>query len=370
MDSLRLRALELAEGMPISPKSIAKVAAATGPEEARWAFTQWELRRIGRPKFERASEMFFTREALEQATRAEVARYHASRFPTGELVADLTCGIGADLLALAERGPATGYDLDPERAEYAAHNMAIHGFKTQITCADSLASDWPDYVFGDPARRVEGVRKLDPSQFAPDPFVLSSRMANLELGGIKLTPLLKDSYLETLGPELAFVAAGDECPEVVVWCGKRAESGRYAVFASDGEILTSKEDMPVVREPSEWFYEAHPAAIRGHCLGTLCDRYGLSGVADSNGYLTGSECRSPWMKRYRVLSDVCGDVKILQRELRAFRSSSPIIKSRANIDVEKLRRSLRSEGHRLLIVAVYPAGKSLRYVILEDGNGL
>src|SRR5690348_9554207 len=78
------------------------------PEVAAAAVTQAQLRRRARAKFgDLADRMWFTADGVEQATRAEVAAHRAARFAalTSALdrpprVADLCCGIGADLHAL------------------------------------------------------------------------------------------------------------------------------------------------------------------------------------------------------------------------------------------------------------------------------
>ncbi len=66
--------------------------------------------------------MFFTARGLEQATDEIVAACTASRFPRGLPLAELCCGIGGDLLALAHRGPVVGVDRDPAAAILADAN--------------------------------------------------------------------------------------------------------------------------------------------------------------------------------------------------------------------------------------------------------
>ena len=83
-----------------------------------WAAVVWsgdgaELRLRARAKFDRAGRMFFTRSGLEQASAEVVARHRARRFDTAGPVADLCCGIGGDLIALAERHPVLAVDIDP-----------------------------------------------------------------------------------------------------------------------------------------------------------------------------------------------------------------------------------------------------------------
>src|SRR5262245_6311057 len=65
------------------------------------ALTQHELRVAGRVKFSQADQMLFTRVGLEQASSELTARHAAARFAGARLVADLCCGIGGNLAALA-----------------------------------------------------------------------------------------------------------------------------------------------------------------------------------------------------------------------------------------------------------------------------
>jgi hypothetical protein len=365
MDAIRQQALDLAKGLPATAPNIARVAKATSQEAAAWAFTQWSLRASARSKFALAESMVFVREALEQATHEGVAEYHASRFPSGERVADLTCGIGADLIALARRGPAIGFDMDRERADCAVYNLRAHGLSAQVEVADSLAAPWDFYfAFADPARRVESRRTLDPSAFSPDPTVLAERMALLRLGGIKLSPLLRDDFLESLGPRLEFVSFGGECREALVWCGTEAEPGRFAVHVETGSSLEAQEPGASVEPPGEYLFEADPAAIRAHALGAFTE---LTPLGDSNGYLTGDLVSpSPWLKQYRVLAHGKWDVKAVRRTLDELTAATPVIKQRgAGLDVEAVRKQLRASGERPVAIAVWPVGRSLRFAALD-----
>src|SRR5947209_8078448 len=75
-------------------------------ERARLVLEQVALRRKGAGKFSLAGRMFFTSIGLEQATDEWVADYKAKRFAARSMMlADLCCGIGGDLLALAALGP-------------------------------------------------------------------------------------------------------------------------------------------------------------------------------------------------------------------------------------------------------------------------
>src|SRR5215467_5478224 len=65
------------------------------------ALTQQALRAAARAKFSQAAVMLFTRTGLEQASSELTARHSAARFADARFVADLCCGIGGNLLALA-----------------------------------------------------------------------------------------------------------------------------------------------------------------------------------------------------------------------------------------------------------------------------
>lgn len=365
MTEMQRRALELAKGLPSNANSLSNVAKETSEEASRWAFQQWSLRERARQKFRLADEMLFDRESLEMASHESVAAYHASRFDNGEMVADLTCGIGADLIAFASRGPAVGFELDPLRAEYARHNLEVHGLVADVVTADCLVSEWKaDSAFCDPARRVGGRRTLNVSEFSPNPLVLAERFRELRRGGLKLSPMISDRELTSVGGSLEFLSFGGECREALVWFGTCEVTARKAVHIESGENLPAGADPRTTGSPASLLFEADPAAIRAHCLGELCSRHHLSGLGDSLGYLTGdSPVSSPWLRAFEVLAFHRADTKRTATELRRLGGGTPVVKSRGTIvDVEKLRKDLRGEGEPLVVV-VYPVGRSIRHAI-------
>ncbi|MEL7675385.1 MAG: class I SAM-dependent methyltransferase, partial [Chloroflexota bacterium] len=89
------------------------------PEQAGAALTLARLRERAASKFSRAGGMYFTPEALEQASGEIIAGWRARRFAEAGYarVADLGCGIGGDTLALAALPGVgvVGLDRDPLR---------------------------------------------------------------------------------------------------------------------------------------------------------------------------------------------------------------------------------------------------------------
>ena len=121
------------------------------------ATAQHELRLAARAKFSRAMQMLFTRAGYEQSSSEPIARYRAARFGAATRVADLCCGIGGDLLALAAGREALAVDRDDVHARLALHNAAVYGQAANVRAvvADvrDIRLDGLDAVFIDPARR-------------------------------------------------------------------------------------------------------------------------------------------------------------------------------------------------------------------------
>lgn len=308
--------------------------------------------------------MLFDREGLEMATNETIAHYHGSKF-SGPVV-DLTCGLGSDLIGLAATNSSVGYEIDPIRAEYARHNLAANRRSADIIVGDGLAAKWDaEYAFCDPSRRIDGKRTLRIEDFQPNPRAVADRFRSLKLGGIKLSPMLSDRDLESFGGTLEFISFGGECREVVVWLGSEAGAPRrLATHIESLEHLGVGETPSWAVAPDLFLFEADPAAIRAHCLGTLCSEFGLRALADSNGYLTGNELiNSLWLEPFRVLATHNADLKRTVAELRRLGGGTPVVKSRGvKIDVDQLRRELRGDGEELVVV-VYPSGPSLKHAI-------
>lgn len=309
--------------------------------------------------------MLFTREALEQASAEPVAAWHASRFPPGAEVTDLTAGIGGDSIALAGRGPAIGYELDPERATYAVHNVRVYGRDARIFVGDAREAAWSDRVWLDPSRRRAGRRVRTLEDAAPSPAELRARLAAVRLAGIKLSPLSSDAELGGLGPEVEFVGYGGECREAVVWLGRETEPGRRAVLVETGERLEAgPSGLP--GRPGAYLYDPHPAAVRAHALGTLARQYDLTLLGGPAGYLTGGPVQSPWLEGYRVLEAVPFDLKKLKAWLREHGARLAAVKSRApGVRTEEVLRSLRTEGTHAVVLALYAEGARRRGLMLE-----
>nr|MCU0495033.1 class I SAM-dependent methyltransferase [Chloroflexaceae bacterium] len=163
------------------------------PELARAALEQSLLRRRARAKFPQADQLFFTREALEQASGSHVARHRSARFAPYAHIADLCCGIGGDALAFAAIGHrVTAVDQDGERLALAQANAERLGLDGRISFVQAdLLQAWPpaaDAIFCDPGRRSGTRRRFHVEDYTPPlSHVLAWRSSTPALA-VKLAP--------------------------------------------------------------------------------------------------------------------------------------------------------------------------------------
>jgi hypothetical protein len=356
----------LADAKKLTPKQLAKKY---GEEEARWALWQIELRQRAKKKFgEIANEMLFEREALEQATQARVAQYHASRFPSDALVVDLTAGIGGDAYWLSQNCRVLGFELNEERADYARHNTSLSVRSVEIRVEDGLkwiGAHQTQYCWADPDRRsVTGKRLISPEDYQPNPTLLAEELRECKVAGIKLSPMLPDDYLRSLGGRVEFVSFGGECCEAVVWLGRDVEPGWGAtLLTSSGEDFHSQNEVEEIAEsPLAYLHDFDPAMVRAHAMGTLMPD--ASALGDSPGYLTSdTHTHSHGYRTYEVLHFGSADSKKLKEVLRKNHWRVFEVKQRgAALDPSRVMKDLKTEGDPVSLIA-WRVGKSIRVAI-------
>ena len=162
------------------------------------------LRQRATSKFPQAATLFFTAEALEQATAWPIAQWRAAwidqQAPPGPLL-DLGCVIGGDLLALAQRRSVIAFDTDPVRLRLAEANVAALGLTQRV---EFIQADWTAHLaagtlptaaaaFADPARRVDGRRIFTVEAMQPPLSHLLQLQQQLPHLGVKKMPGIGDA---------------------------------------------------------------------------------------------------------------------------------------------------------------------------------
>jgi len=318
------------------------------------ALTQSRLRTAARAKFgEFAAGMAFSQEGLEQATRLTVAARHARRYRDAgvERVADLTCGLGADAMALAALGVGVvAFEKDEATAVLADHNLR-HWPDAVVVHADSMETVRGvdvDGVFADPARRSGAGRRHSPSNYLPSLNSVLELRDQFRALGLKLGPGVPHEAIPG-DAEAEWISVDGDVVEVGVWCGPLARRhGHAALVIRDGAAHELAADLRrgEARSLGEFVAEPDGAVIRAGLVGALADDLGAGLLDPTIAYLTADDVtESPFARWFRVEEQLPLDAKRLAAALRARSVGTVEIKKRG-VDVvpEKLRAQLKLRG--------------------------
>ncbi len=354
------------------------------PQRARLVLEQAELRERAREKFPDANRRLYTRLGLEQATDAIVAAYKARRFRHGEPVADLCCGIGGDLVALAGRGPTIGVERDPLVALLAEANLrmaeAENGENTvRFPCGVVVANAAEFSVAGyggwhiDPDRRPDGRRTTRVELHEPGPEVIDRLRRDCGTGAVKLAPA---AVLPEHWPpegELEWISRDRHCRQLVVWFGDLAEypGHRRATLLGESPVpirtfvgeATCR--LPAVQPIGRYVFDPDAAILAAGLLGDLASEHGLAPFSGTAAYLTGDRLLDdPMLACFEVMEVMPLDVKRLARNLRDRNIGRLEIKKRGvPHDPETLRRRLTLRGELPAVLILASIGRSATAIL-------
>jgi len=352
--------------------ALTRMRRTVSPEVAVIAWDMAEMRRRGKAKFgPQAADMYFVREALEQASGRGTADYHAARLVASgaATVADLGGGIGGDALAFARAGlEVTLIERDPVRALFAEENARVWGLADRVAIVQrdiTEAAVTAQAAWLDPARRRDSRRVSDPEDYSP-PLSWLADLSGQGVGGIgvKLSPAIDHALAGRFGAELEFLSEGGECREALLWLGT-ARSGdalRATVITPSGpHSLTGAEDTS--GQPSaaggRYLYEPDPAVIRAHLVRTLARRLGAAPADPQIAYLLGDALVfTPFADAYEVLDRFPYSNKRLQKALTSRDVGRVIIKKRGfPQEPDEVRKQIKLRGPEEMIVVLARVGK-------------
>jgi hypothetical protein len=265
---------------------------------------QVDLRKRAREKFVDADKMLFTDQGLQQATDERVAAHKAARFETLDHVADLCCGIGGDLTALAgrSRGSVVGVDRDPIIAWIAQHNCQLiqkENVKVSIEVADVREFD-ASRVMGlhlDPDRRPGARRHSQMQGYEPGPEFIEKHVSQEHAVALKLAPAANVPSAWQASCERQWITSRGECRQQVLWCGPLAAAPGLHTATCLGSApgqQASVQGLPDQSVPDRpqcgrYLYEPHAAVLAAGLVGSVAEQLGLAASWSNVAYLSSDQ---------------------------------------------------------------------------------
>jgi SAM-dependent methyltransferase len=320
------------------------------------ALAQRELRERAAAKFALAGRMWLTREGLEQASAEPLARHRAARYAGADRVADLCCGIGGDLCALAPGRAALAVDLDPLHLRMARENARVHGAgEVAAACADVQILRLPRSlaVFVDPARRAGG-RRLPAGESHPPLAWCLELAGRVAAVGIKAAPGLP---LDRVPPgwEVELLADRRELKEAALWSPALATTGRRATVFPGPATLTAEPGPPVpCGRPGAFLLDPSPAVTRAGLVEELARDLGAWKLDPQIAFLSADQpLRSPFGRSLAVDASLPWSLKRLREVLRQRGVGAVEVRKRGSaVDVDELtgRLRLRGDAHAVVVL--------------------
>ncbi len=375
---------EIAERDPSPAETLALVTALRrehDPDLVAAAMTIHILRQRAAGRFRDAGRLWLTAEGLEQATGDLVSERRAARFAGCERVADLCCGIGGDLMALARRddiGSLLAVDRDPIHLAMAALNARVANPDIDLTAisADAEAVDLAgiDGVFLDPARRKGGKRTgVDTSPPLGWALGLVDRVDKV---GVTVAPGI-DHDLVPEGWELELTAVGSDLKEGVLWSPALATASRRAVVIDPDSGETAElvdgdpGEVPVV-EPVAGMtvIDPNPAVTRAGLVREMASSLGAAMIDPKIAFLvTEGPVETPFGRALTIVAALPWHEKRVKARLKEL-GAGPVDVRRRGLagDVDAIAKRLRGPGDRRLTVLMTRHRDRPWAIIAEDAD--
>jgi hypothetical protein len=315
-----------------------------------------------RARFGEDLGFLLTADGLQMMTHPVVARRRAARLASfGLLVADLTCGLGGDLAAVAQtRACPVGLEREAATAILAAANVpGAAVIRADATRAPLNLGQFA--VIIDPSRRTAAGRRFDPAAFAP-PWDLALQLLGRARSGVLKAPPGIDHAHFPPEAEVEFVQLGRSMREASVWLGAGTKPGlrRALLLPSGAEILsTDPEATAETADPGLFLFDPESCVTLAGLVRHLAARLGARLMDRQVAYLTAGEpVFDPLCATFEVLDQMPFSISRLKARLRERGWKAGEIRRRAfPIEPDELRRLLgRLDGEPVTLLLTTIAG--------------
>ncbi len=302
--------------------------------EAAELVTMLKCRQKAQEKFSKAHDMFFTTEALEQASGESIAQYIAERFsqvlPRGSDIMDLTCGIGGNAIFLARYFQVKAVDHNEIHLTCAQYNSEVYGVSKSIEfilgrAEDNIQSTAAFFI--DPQRTREGKTKTRfLTNSSPNILTLLPELLKVTQNiCIKISPAFDYSELQELPmmPEVEIIFEKNTNKAALLWFGKFKTYERRATTLSPEQVVSftnqqMTNEVPISTKPLAYIYEPNKSITKAHLVNEVANQYGLQKINSQIAFLTSNRLLKnvqDIFRIFRVISVQPFSLKTLKHDL-------------------------------------------------------
>ncbi len=354
------------------------------------AVAQFDLRRRASIRLDLPEGALLASTALEQASSAVAARFHASLFDDPAVLLEICSGIGSDSLELARVArKLICVESDRLTADFLRNNLAAAGRHNAVVLRGQAESWLPflrldgiNAVFADPSRRTvdssrrtpdfsrrKGIRRILEAEDCSPPLSLLKHVSMNTATIVKIAPGMDvhDTHWQKI-----FVAVRRECPEQLLLHGFNmpavsavdADSGRSWSPSETASLYTDTENIRI--QKPKYLIEPHSALIRTGALKQYLAELDAAPLDPqiAYGYSEAQPQASNWHQTFRILEIHPWKRRTLQEIVQQYQlgPETEIKKRGFPLQPDELRKRLRWTGSRKAVLLL--TRQSNRHLII------
>ncbi|MBD2755114.1 SAM-dependent methyltransferase [Spirosoma sp. BT704] len=313
--------------------------------------------------------------SVEQASSEQTAQYKAS-LVQGDLLLDLTGGMGVDTWAFAKRVNQVVYvERNPELVELAAHNLPLLGAANVLVHAGDglelvetntvVKPDVPaDWLYLDPHRRDEqGGKVVRLNDCEPDlsrPQTVSSLFDKANRILIKTSPLLDiDATVRQLTGAVEavhIVAMQGEVKEILFVLGKQPTAQENVQINAVNLLPNQRIELGfrwieertasvTFGDPLRYVYEPNAAVLKAGAFRLIADRFSLTKLAPNSHLYTSDMLRTDFPGRIFAVQEVIKpDSKLLKKAVPTLKANLTVRNFPQSVAELRKKLNLREGG--------------------------
>jgi len=308
------------------------------------------LRKNAIKRIKDADKYLFTTKGVEQSSSSEVAKYHAKLLAEVDVIADLCCGNGIDLINIAkDKSLVYAVDLSNTALLCSKYNCKMNNLDN-IQFLNIKAENFNEKVQGvfiDPDRRPEERRVIQAEDISPNFNELLNIIDKYKNVVIKLSPVF--DYISASVPvdhTWVFISENRILKEILLCTGifSTPNKTKKVVLLPNSIFMGNKQSVKIT-SVKKFIYDPDPAIIRSGLVQDLAYDVGAILINKHLSILTSDNIiNSNFLKSYKVIDSFHYNRKTLQTYLKEHQVGKLVIKvrgfpERPNQILQKLKLS-------------------------------